>query len=222
MTNILINENTFDAPWCFNQFKTHIKETHKVAVIPFTFRDEKVYSTETWEYYYNKENGGYCVVIESAFQSYGILSENIEWVNYFIDSPQSAADKINGADVIYLCGGLPDKCMERLIEFKLTGVIQNYSGVMLGVSAGAMVQLNRFHITPDKDYAEFVYNSGLGLINGFDIEVHFDNSEVQRKSIQRIINETGTNVYAIGEEGAVMVQDGVITTLGDVTLYNGE
>ncbi|EPZ54469.1 peptidase S51 family protein [[Clostridium] sordellii ATCC 9714] len=63
--------------------------------------------------------------------------------------------------------------MDRLKEFKIIEDIENYKGIVMGSSAGAMVQVAQYHITPDKDYDTFSYNEGLNMITDFDIEVHY-------------------------------------------------
>ncbi len=55
----------------------------------------------------------------------------------------------------------------------------------IGSSAGAMIQIAKYHITPDEDYNTFTYNKGLNLIKDFDIEVHYEGTEVQNKYIKR-------------------------------------
>ena len=53
-----------------------------------------------------------------------------------------------------LTGGAPDLMMKRIKEKKLKKLIKNYKGIMIGYSAGAMIQLDSYHISPDEDYPE--------------------------------------------------------------------
>ena len=219
MVNILFNRYDIDAKWCFSAFQRYIKATDKVVIIPFSFRDERVNSKNSWEAYYGQNDGIYYNGIVNSFFSYGIQPENIIWINYFTDSKESAIQKISNSDILYFTGGLPDKMMIRLKEFDLISTIENHNGIIMGYSAGAMIQIKNYHITPDKDYTLFGYYKGLKLIDIFDIEVHFEHSDLQISSIETVRKETGLPVYAIEDNGAVLVDDGKITTVGNVHYY---
>jgi len=93
------------------------------------------------------------------------------------------------------------------------------NGIVIGYSAGAMIQLSEYHITPDKDYPTFIYYKGVGLINEFGIEVHFEKTEIQKASIKRYIAEKRKPVYAIGDNGALIVSGTDIQMIGDVVYY---
>jgi RimJ/RimL family protein N-acetyltransferase len=100
------------------------------------------------------------------------------------------------------------------------GMIQRHSGIVMGFSAGAMIQMAEYHITPDEDYESFGYFKGLGLIHSFDLEVHFKSTQVQLDCINRSIRETGRPVYAMEDEGALIVADGKVVTIGKVHYFN--
>lgn len=87
--------------------------------------------------------------------NYGVKEENINWINYFKDTYENAKVKIRNSNILFLTGGLPVKMMSRLIEFDLIDDIESFTGVIIGSSAGAMVQIAEYHITPDEDYNIF-------------------------------------------------------------------
>lgn len=219
MINILFNRYDISAEWCFTEFQKYIKPNHKVVIIPFSFKDERINSDASWKVYYGEKEGLYFDGIVNSFLSYGIKSENITWINYFTDTRETAKNKITGADIVYFTGGLPDKMMERLKEFELLDIIENHNGIIMGYSAGAMIQLECYHITPDKDYDTFGYYKGMKMLNSFDIEVHFENSDLQIACIERVRKETGKPVYAIEDDGAVIVAKDGITAVGNVHYY---
>ena len=92
----------------------------------------------------------------------------------------------------------------------------------MGCSAGAMMQMTEYHITPDEDYDAYGYYPGLGLLEGFEPEVHYAASEVQTESIRRYLRERGKPVYAMTNQGGLVVQNGIITTMGQVTRFQQE
>ncbi|MET1248940.1 Type 1 glutamine amidotransferase-like domain-containing protein [Sporolactobacillus sp. STCC-11] len=219
MINILFNHSQINDPWCFDTFRKYIHPDDKVTVIPFSFQEQFIDSERSWQAAYGKDQGYYYSQIVEPFLSYGIDEQSISWVNYFSDTKTEAKQKIEEADILYFPGGLPDKMMERIIEFDLKKIIQQHRGVVMGFSAGAMIQMSDYHITPDEDYESFGYFKGLGLIHSFDLEVHFKSTQVQLDCINRSIRETGRPVYAMEDEGALIVVDGKVATIGKVHYF---
>ena len=221
MTNILLEGYDIDATWLYDELTNYIKPTHSVAVVAFSFRDGLVKSLADWDLLYNKENGKYYDGIVNGFTTYGISEKNITFINYFTDSKESAAQKIADADIIYFLGGLPDRMMERIKEFNLYDVLMKHKGIIMGYSAGAVIQLAEYHLSPDDDYPEFQYYKGLPYLDDFYIEVHYENTKTQNKSIQRVITERGKTVYATAfKSGAILVDNGNLKLLGDVKVFD--
>jgi peptidase E len=219
MINVLLSLYNFDEEWCVKGLKDIIQKEHKVVIIPFSFHDEWMKSNEDWQMAYNKLSGNYYKDIVSPFISYGIIEENIDWINYFEDTIENAKQKIDNSDILFFTGGLPDKMMNRLEEFDLINCIENYEGIVIGSSAGAMIQINEYHISPDKDYDIFSYNKGLNLIKDFDIEVHYENTKIQNEAINKVVKDKGKKVYAIGDKGAVIIKNGEVSTFGEVRIF---
>ena len=48
--------------------------------------------------------------------------------------------------------------MDRIREFDLCNTLMNHDGIAMGYSAGAVIQLAEYHLSPDEDYSEFQYN----------------------------------------------------------------
>lgn len=220
MVNILLEGYDIDAPWLFEELKKHIKPTHKVAVVAFSFRDSRVKSLADWNILYSKENGRFYSGIVGGFTAYGIHEENISFVNYFADTKESAKQKIETADIIYFLGGLPDRMMDRIKEFDLQDILMKHQGIVMGYSAGAVIQLAEYHLSPDDDYPEFGYYEGLPYLKDFYLEVHYEESASQKAAIEKVITERQKTVYATSLlKGAILVDNGNIRLLGDVKEY---
>lgn len=216
MINILLNLYNFDEEWCFEILKGIIKKEYRVLIIPFSFKEEHIKDEIDWQKAYNNLCGKYYKDIVSPFLSYGIREENIEWMNYFSDTQENAKEKIRNSDVIFFTGGLPDKMMARLQKFELVNEIEKYPGIVMGSSAGAMIQISEYHITPDEDYDIFSYNKGLDLIKDFDIEVHYEETDIQKEAMKRVIKEKLKTVYAMKNRGGLIVENNKIKLLGEV------
>jgi len=173
-----------------------------------------------WQSAYNKDNGKYYKSVVIPFLSYGVTEENIDWINYFKYTKDSAKDKVRNSDILFFTGGLPDKMMFRLKEFDLTDEIEGFVGIIMGISAGAMIQIAEYHITPDKDYDTFSYNRGLNLIKDFGIEVHYEETEIQINYINKVLNEKKDMMYAIKDTGGIIIDNNEITLLGDTHIFS--
>ena len=221
MVNILLEGYDIDAPWLYDELRQHIKPQHKVAIVAFSYRDNSVKSLSDWNDFYSKNGGKYYSSIVNGLLSYGILEENISFINYFTDTKESAKEKIKSADIIYFLGGLPDRMFDRIKEFELYDVLRAHNGVMMGYSAGAVIQLAEYHLSPDDDYLEFAYYEGLPFLDNFYLEVHYEGTDVQNEAISRVLKERGKTVYAtVCHNGAILVENGEIKLLGDVKIFN--
>ncbi len=221
MINILLEGYDIDAIWLCDELKKYIKPTHSVAVVAFSFRDNCVKSLTDWNLLYSKENGKFYDGITGGFASYGIPEESITFINYFADTKETAAQKIEKADIVYFPGGLPDRMVNRIKEFDLYEVLMKHDGIVMGYSAGAVIQLSEYHLSPDEDYPEFRYYNGLPYLNGFYVEVHYEGTDIQNDAIERVISERGKTVYAtVLGTGAIIVDNGDIKLIGHVKTYN--
>lgn len=223
MINILLEGFDIAEPWIYDELKNYIKPNHSVAVVAFSFRDNCVKSLSDWDALYGKESGKYHDGIVGGFAAYGIQEDNITFINYFADTKESASQKIKTSDIIYFLGGLPDRMMHRIKEFDLYDVLMQHEGILMGYSAGAVIQLSEYHLSPDDDYPEFKYYEGLPYLNDFYMEVHYKGTKVQDESIQRVLVERGKTVYAtVFRSGAILVDNGNIKLLGDVKVFKAK
>lgn len=220
MIHILLEGYDIAAAWLYEDLKRYIQPTHKVTVLAFSFRDNRVQSLTDWNELYSKENGKYYGGITGGFAAYGIPKENITFINYFTDTKESAAQKIGNADILYFPGGLPDRMMDRIKEFNLYDALMKHDGIVMGYSAGAVIQLAEYHLSPDDDYPAFQYYKGLPYLDDFYMEVHYEATDIQNHSIQRVIAERGKPVYATAlGSGAILIDNGNIKPIGNVQIF---
>ena len=218
MINIL-----FDCPNIddfYEDLKQYFNEESRVCVIAFSYYDDWVYDAESWERVYGRGVGNCYFETIDSFKPFGVREENVTFINYFTDSEQSAKEKIKSADVLYFTGGLPDRMMDRIKDFKLEDSIMSHDGIIMGYSAGAVIQLKEYHLYPDGDYADFGYYEGLPLLDDFYMEVHYRGLDVQDESIRKCIKERGKKLYVSHDHGGgILVENGKISIIGRVDLY---
>ena len=94
---------------------------------------------------------------------------------YILDgmSKDKALEYINGADLIFLCGGSVYNQNEFFKTINLRELLKNYDGVVMGQSAGSInMALNVFNSPLYIENSEPIYFDGLGLTD-INIEPHF-------------------------------------------------
>lgn len=219
--HIMANSGEIDSKWMYPVLKDKIHPTDEVCVLALSFFDD-TNNIEDWNKQFKKGVGIWYRANTDVFFRYGIKESQIHWVNYFTDSREEILKKIQNSNILMIPGGAPDLFMKRIKALKLKKVLKQYRGLMIGYSAGAMVQLDRYHITPDRDYPDFSYQSGFGSLSGFDIEVHYHASNHQKEYIQKVIDEKKLDVYAIYEDGALWIENNQIHMFGKVDLYEKE
>ena len=217
--NILSDKLDFNESWAYETLKNIIKPEHKICIIPFAYPDEWIKNKEEWEKAYNIIDGEHYQYMVEPFYTYGIDDNNITLVNYFTDSTERAKAKIHGSDIIFFTGGFPDKIMDRLSELDLINAVEEHDGIIMGWSAGAMMQCYDYYISPDEDYPEFVYKKGLRCVEDFAVEVHYKNTDAQNKSIEKYILEKGKKVYTTERQSAIIVNGSEVTLLGNAKIY---
>ena len=171
MINILLDVLDFSADFLYEELKRYIHPSDKVVILAFSYRDREVQNPHDWKMLYGKSGGRYYSSMVSPFLRYGIPEDHIEWINYYTDAKSKAAEQIRNADILYLPGGMPDRMIERIDDFNLRDTILQFQGVMMGYSAGALIRLEEYHLSPDQDYPEFCYFKGLPILKDFYLEV---------------------------------------------------
>jgi len=212
MTNILLNYYNFDGSWAMPHLKKYV-ENKRVLIVPLAYRESQAWDNGSWQSVYGKGGEKYDNILR-PFLAYGYKENEIEWLNCFDE--RNHAEQINNATLLFFTGGMPEKAIRRMDELKITDAVKSFDGVIMGASAGAMLQLDVYHVTPDEDYDSYGVYSGLGLVKGFDLEVHYLATDLQQQCANRARRELGLPVYRMRHEGGLLVHNGKITVMGDV------
>lgn len=195
-----------------------LDSTMKVMLIPFSFSMIKMPTVEAYDQSCDR-GGQYFEWIAEQFGKLGILYSNIDTLHYYRDDLATMRRKICTADVLFLTGGLPDQAMKRLEEKGLIQLLRSFDGVVMGSSAGALIQLASYFCTPDADYAEFGFYSGLGLTqNEFYIEVHYRGADLLEE--YQVLKEMGQPIYALPDGAGLIYRGSTVETIGEVVVFN--
>ena len=218
MINIL-----FDCPNIddfYDDLKQYFNEKTRVCVIAFSYYDDWVYDAESWEKVYGRGVGNCYFETIDSFKPFGVKEENISFVNYFTDTEESAKEKIKSANVLYFTGGLPDRMMDRIKDFNLEESVLSHDGIIMGYSAGAVIQLQEYHLYPDGDYTDFGYYKGLPMLSDFYLEVHYRGLDIQDESVKKCLSERNKKIYVTHDHGGgIVVENGEIRIVGRVDVH---
>ncbi len=156
-----------------------------------------------------------------AFSLWGIPAEQIEVAHAFADDRNTIRDKIAQADILLLPGGLPDLAVQRVDALGLRESIRSHSGLVMGYSAGALMMMTDYFISPDEDYPILVHTHGLGLVGrDLHIEVHYEASSETDALLQSIADTSQRPVYAMTDAGAIIIElNAPPRRIGDVRVF---
>lgn len=205
-THILMNTSMIDEKWCRPAIRPYIQPDDHVCVLALSFFDDTK-NEDDWNRQYKKGQGIWYRANTDVFFSFGLKENQVHWVNYFKDSPDQIRQTIMNSSVLLLTGGAPDLMMKRIRKLKLLKTLRTYQGLIIGYSAGAMVQLADYHITPDEDYPDFSWQKGIGWRSDFDVEVHYHHSRIQKAGMNQAFKDKGLPVFAIEEQGGMIVDE---------------
>ena len=177
-----------------NHLSNYVQIGHRILIIPFATEQLKI---DRW---FNSA--------KKSFEDIGI--EHINLLDYRLTN-QEMQKEITEHNVLYFTGGRPEKLMESLIDKELIQAVKDFSGLMVGVSAGALVFCKDCIITKDEDYPETQVIKGLDLVD-FSVEVHYDGS-VDEELISLSENR---DIYAIPNGSAIFWDKEVVTPIHKV------
>lgn len=217
MINILLSRSILNNADVYDEAKIYIKPEMKVCIVAFSFFENEN-NQEVYQAYYGPQGLYYDKMI-NCFATYGIGEKQISWLNYFLDEKATFIEKIKAADILYFPGGAPDLMMQRIVEKDILEPLASFDKIIIGPSAGAMIQNDYFHISPDADYQNFSMHKGLGYIKDFGYEVHFRRRKKQKKAIRKVSHIMKRPLYTIPDDGAIIVTDDTVKLIATAKLY---
>jgi peptidase E len=145
------------------------------------------------------------------FRSLGVRVVN--FVDYS-DSRDKIACILLHSDLVYLTGGQLSVLVTRLRKTGVDCLLRDYKGVVVGRSAGALALSKKCVVTERYSKAVKMVD-GLGLFD-FNLKVHYEPSSDE---LLKILSKNG-KIYAIPERAAIIQEKGVLTSIGDVCLFD--
>jgi dipeptidase E len=140
-------------------------------------------------------------LIFDYFRSLG--AGTVNFVDYSI-ATEELKEKISEANVVYLTGGVPSILIERLKNLKMDSLLENYAGVIVGRSAGALAVCRKCVITY-KSTSEVKVIDGLGLLD-LTLKVHYKAGiDEKLKELSKV-----QEVFAVPKGSAIIYDKGCL------------
>lgn len=201
MINILLSRGIINDPRIYLYLKNYITPKTKVLIVPWSF--EKNESYETY-----KLNGSYIEELFKKFMPYQISRDNFEVLDYYEDKYDTLLEKIKKQDLLYFPGGSPELLYDRMREKGITDAIRQHAKLVIGSSAGALVQFKQYHLTPYGKDKNISFHNGLGLLDNFRIEVHYEDNKKKNKDLNTVIQMAPVDIYTIKDDEMIIIDNG--------------
>lgn len=218
MVNVLLSRSSaLNYLFVKNVLDEILKPNMKVVVIAFSFFGNL--TKEEYNQTYS-DNSEYVVKINENFNDYGIT--NISWLKYYDMTTDLMISLIKEADILYYPGGAPDLMFERIKEKKIFDALKSFDKIIIGSSAGSMIQLDNYHISKDNEYFKYSMNEGMGYINNMFVEVHYRRRKKQKSSLRKVRRLYKKDTYIIPDDGAIIKINEKIITLGTARKFSNK
>jgi hypothetical protein len=131
----------------------------------------------------------------------------------YSDSADVLGSLLNDSGLIYLTGGQVSVLLSRLRVKSVDNLLNEYHGVVVGRSSGAVVLGKRCLVTNRYSGKPAVVN-GLELVD-FSVKAHYEPS---KDKLLKELSKKGP-VYAIPQGSALAYDEGTLFFIGDVFLF---
>lgn len=183
--------------------KKYVKKDAKVLIIPWSFPNE----INNLDEYFGKDTKRYLKYI-NVLLFLGYQENNVKVLDCYKNSKNKIKDLINTSDVIVLTGGNPEMFYQKVVQdTECLYDLKYFKGLVIGSSAGAVLQFKRYFITAKNNYYKyFSFYDGFGLINDpFYIDVHSINNNFYLKKLSNVAKDKKKKIYAISNDGVLIV-----------------
>jgi dipeptidase E len=126
-------------------------------------------------------------------------------------------EKISESDIVYLTGGVPTILIERLKKSGIRSLLEDFEGIIVGRSAGALALCRKCVITCRRTL-EIKVVDGLGLVD-LTFKAHYKFG----KDEKLIALSKTEDFFAVPKDSAIVYENGNLSFINNVYLFhNGE
>ena len=137
-----------------------------------------------------QQGGRYYKEQYEPFKDFGVTEDHF-YIAHPKDDKETIKSKFTYCDIIFLAGGHMCVLEQLLNDFNLWNIIKISDKNVIGISAGALIQLEKYDITPyiDDDYNYYDTCKGLGLVKDLRLIVHYNNERKEHQEILQYLTD---------------------------------
>ena len=129
---------------------------------------------------------------------------------------EEVTKEVKNSSVVFLMGGNTLSQYDFIVKKDLQSVLEDFEGVIVGLSAGAINACKKAIITPMHEVEDIHIYNGLGLVN-ISVEVHFEKNNLEQEQlVLDIAKETGQEIYCIPDFSGIRIKESSTFFLGEV------
>lgn len=217
MIQVLLNKTNFDAEWAAQELIQLIHSDDKVLLLPLSNHDGWASDYEDWQ---DKFSGSseYLQDIKRPFIRYGIKKENISVLNFFDLDSVTFTKKLKQTDILCVIGEESRSTMDILLDLDILQALYSFDGLFICVGGAASIQAEHYAIYDEE--GSFVEEDGLGVLQGFDLEMDYQQTEEHLKHIIDMIEVRDRQVLIVPSKGGVIFYPNNIELLGSTFIAN--
>ena len=219
MYSILMSNFQTGFTYIKNNICDLINKDAKLVVIPWSFPVE-LESKNIREFFDDKKFNKYIKPLIEL----GLNIENVKILDCYKDSKEYIINSINDSSILTLPGGNPEMFYNKVIQTGILECLKNYKKTIIGVSAGAELQLKRYFITKKNNYyKKFAWYDGFGIIDDdFYFDVHSVNRGRYLSSLKNRSQKIKKDIYCLFDSGVIIYNRKTkeLNTYGEVVIFN--
>lgn len=201
-----------------NLSKLITKDT-KLVIIPWSFPVE-LKSKNVREFFDDNKYNKYIKPLIDL----GLDNRNIKILDCYKDSKEDMINSIKNSSILILPGGNPEMFYNKVMQKGILECLKNYQKTIIGVSAGAELQLKKYFITKKNNYyKKFAWYEGFGIIdNNFYFDVHSINRGRYLSSLKSKSMQIDKDIYCLFDSGVIIYNRKTeeLNTYGEVVIFN--
>lgn len=177
---------------------------NKLAIFPWTFADEK--QTDLSSDFF-EENGRHYEKYINQMKFLNIERDKIVFINPYKTSKNEIANILNLCDGIFIPGGNPEMFMTIAIRLNVVDLLTNYSGIIIGESAGSVLQFPIYGLPVQNNFykCNSFYNGFGSIKSNFSIDVHTQDNIEYKENIQLLSNMKNIPLYTIPNNSCLII-----------------
>ena len=165
----------------------------------------------------SSHSDSYYDTMKKIFRDLGCTPVYLKKSN-LVNNPDIVKQKINDADIIYICGGDTVKLLDHVKEYNLESLLKeayNKGTVLAGMSAGAILLSNKgfsdsLIIREESDKYEFL--NGLNFID-INFCPHYNTDPKKTTDLEEYLSNSNDEVYCLENCTALKVIDDKISII---------